>query len=166
MNTGTSTRLLVTAALTIALTGCSTADKEMAPPPKPAPVAAPAPPPPPPMVKAPAPTYVIEGVNFDFDKSTLKPTATNILDGVARKLSEQGEIRYEVAGFTDSVGSDTYNQSLSERRAAVVREYLVAHGVDGEQLTTRGYGEANPVAGNDTQGGRAKNRRVEVRPVN
>jgi len=153
--------LLVTGALALAITGCSTAPKNVAPEPQPAPVAAPPPPPPP----EPAPSYVIQGVNFDFDKATLKPSARDILDEVATALRQQPDVSYEVAGFTDSVGSDAYNQGLSERRAAAVRDYLVSHGVEAGQLSARGYGESNPVASNDTRAGRAENRRVEVRPL-
>jgi outer membrane protein OmpA-like peptidoglycan-associated protein len=155
--------LLVTAALALTITGCSTASKNIAPEPQPAPIAAPAPPPAP--VMAPAPTYVIEDVNFDFDKSTLKPAATGILDKVAADLRQQSGVGYEVAGFTDSVGSEAYNQGLSERRAGAVRDYLVNHGVTAEQLTARGYGESSPLASNATAAGRAQNRRVEVRPL-
>jgi len=161
MNTRTTSALLVTAALTLALAGCSTASKTMAPAPQPAPVAVatPAPPPPPP------PAYVIEDVNFDFDKSSLRPSATATLDQVATGLRQQGGVKYEVAGHTDSVGSEAYNMSLSARRAESVRAYLVDHGVSAAQLSTRGYGESNPVASNATAEGRARNRRVEVRPI-
>jgi OOP family OmpA-OmpF porin len=167
MFTETRRLLLVTAALSVALAGCSTAEKNMAPPPKPAPVMAPAPPPPPPPPPPPkvmAPTFVIDDVNFAYDKSELRPTATDTLDRVAGELRGQPDVHYEVAGFTDSSGSDAYNQSLSERRAGAVGDYLMGHGVDGGQLTMRGYGENNPVATNATKEGRAKNRRVEIRP--
>jgi outer membrane protein OmpA-like peptidoglycan-associated protein len=163
MHKQTRTTLLVTAALTITIAGCGTAPKNTAPPPAPAPIAvAPAPAPAP---MAPPPAYVIEDVNFDHDKSTLKPTATDTLDQVATGLRHQPDVRYEVAGHTDSDGSDAYNQSLSERRAASVQKYLIDRDVDSRQLSTRGYGETNPVATNATKEGRAKNRRVEVRPI-
>jgi OOP family OmpA-OmpF porin len=165
--------LLVSAALTLTVAGCSTAPKNVAPEPVPAPMAAPAPAPrpapPPPRVVAPAPvpapSYVIEDVHFDFDRATLKPGATSTLDQVANELQQQRGVRYEVVGHTDSVGSDAYNQGLSERRAEAVRAYLVSHGVSASQLTTRGEGESNPVASNTTSADRAKNRRVEVRPI-
>ena len=67
-----------------------------------------------------------------------------------------------VGGHTDSVGTDAYNQTLSERRAASVKDYLVGQGVDGSRLSTAGYGESNPIASNDTADGRALNRRVEL----
>ena len=167
MFTQTRRLLLVTAALSVALAGCSTAEKNTAPPPKPAPVAAPAPPPAPPpkVMAAPAPiVYVIDDVNFDFDKSTLRPTAASTLDQVADDLRKQPDVDYEIAGFTDSIGSQAYNQGLSERRAGAVRDYLVGQGVGSSQLTTRGYGDSNPVESNANKEGRAKNRRVEIRP--
>lgn len=171
MNTNIKRLLLVTSALVMILAGCGTTSKTTAPPPQPAPVAAPEPappppPPPPPPEPAPAPTYVIESdVLFDFDKSTLKPAAIDTLDRVANELRQQPGVRYEVAGFTDSVGSVAYNQGLSERRAEAVRSYLVSRGVSAGQLTTRGYSESNPVASNATAAGRSMNRRVEIRPI-
>ena len=147
--------LLATAALALTITGCSMGSKNIAP----EPVAAPEP------VMAPEPAYVIEGVTFDFNKATLKPAATETLDKVAAELRKQTEVAYEVAGFTDNSGPEAYNQGLSERRAIAVRDYLVDHGVSAEQLTVRGHGESNPVASNATKAGRAKNRRVEIRPT-
>ena len=156
----TNSILLVAAALSVTLAGCATS-KNMAAAPDPAPIAAPEPA----VAPEPAPTYVIQDVNFDFDKSTLKPLATDILDRVAAELNRQPDVRYEVAGFTDSVGSDSYNQGLSERRAGSVRDYLIDHGISSGQFTTNGYSESNPVASNATADGRAQNRRVEVRPI-
>jgi OmpA-OmpF porin, OOP family len=156
MDIRTSWGLIVAGGLAMILAGCGTAPK----PPLPAPVAAaPAPAPPPP------PTYVIQDVHFDFDRSELKPSAVATLDQVAADLRQHGTVRYEVAGFTDSIGSEAYNQSLSERRAESVRAYLVSRGVDSMQLSARGYGESSPVASNATAEGRARNRRVEVRPI-
>ncbi len=160
MYTFPRTTLLLTAALALTLAGCSTDSKNMAPAPQAAMVPAPAPAPAP----VPAPSYVIEDVNFDFDKSALKPAATDTLDQAVTGLRERPTVMYEVAGFTDSVGSDAYNQGLSERRAGAVYDYLVNAGVPAGQLTVRGYGESNPMASNETDAGRAQNRRVEVRP--
>lgn len=156
MNILTRSILLVMVGLSLTMAGCA-ASKNMAAAPEPVPETEPAP--------EPAPTYVIQDVNFDFDKSTLKPRATDTLDHVAAELRAQSDVRYEVAGFTDSVGTDAYNQKLSERRAVAVRDYLVSRGVDSGQLSMRGYGESNPIASNDTAQGRAQNRRVEVRPL-
>jgi outer membrane protein OmpA-like peptidoglycan-associated protein len=130
-------------------------------------VAAPPPPPPPP---PPAPVakkkIVLRGVNFDFDKSTLQPQGKPILDEAARILKENPSINVQVQGHTDSVGTDAYNLRLSDRRAATVKNYLVSQGVAASRLTTKGFGEANPVASNDTADGRAQNRRVELVPTN
>ncbi|HEY9097831.1 MAG TPA: OmpA family protein [Thiobacillus sp.] len=108
---------------------------------------------------------VLEGVNFDNDQATLKADATAILDQVAVSLKAWGDTKVEVAGHTDSQGSDAYNMSLSQRRADAVRSYLVGKGVAADRLTAKGYGETSPVASNDTDDGRYKNRRVELIPV-
>jgi outer membrane protein OmpA-like peptidoglycan-associated protein len=104
----------------------------------------------------------LEGVHFEFDKATLTPEAMAILDKAAGLLASQAKVVVEVAGHTDNVGSDTYNQGLSERRAIAVKDYLESKGITATRLTARGYGEAQPVASNDTDEGRALNRRVEL----
>jgi outer membrane protein OmpA-like peptidoglycan-associated protein len=136
---------------------------------EPAPAPAPARPAPPPPAPAPAPTpeaaeerIVLRGVNFDFDKADIRPDAAVILDEAASILNDNPGRNVSVAGHTDSVGADAYNQSLSERRAAAVKDYLAGRGVDAGRLTTSGYGESNPIASNDTADGRALNRRVEL----
>ena len=139
---------------------CRAMQKEEAPPPPP-PVAKPVPKPAP----APAPVeekIVLRGVNFDFDKADIRPDAAVILDEAASILNENSGKSVSVGGHTDSVGADAYNLTLSERRAASVKDYLVSKGVDASRLTTHGYGEANPIASNDTADGRALNRRVEL----
>lgn len=104
----------------------------------------------------------LEGVHFDFDKSTLRPEAIAILNEAAGLLKSQATVVVEVAGHTDSVGSEQYNQGLSERRAQAVKDYLESQGITATRLTARGYGEAQPIASNDTEEGRAQNRRVEL----
>ena len=167
MKKGTSRLLLATAAFAFVLSGCSTADKMVAPAPKPAPVAAKAPPPPPPPPKPKmAPTYVIEGVNFDTDSAALKPAATAKLDEVVTGLNKHPEVRYEIRGYTDSTGSADYNIGLSDRRAKSVQGYLVKKGVSADQVrSVNGFGEEDPVASNRTKQGRAQNRRVEIKPI-
>ncbi len=152
--------LLVAAGLSVSIAGCATS-KNMAAAPTPAPIAAPETA----QAPEPAPTFVIQDVNFDFDKSNLKPRATDTLDHVAAELRKRPGVSYEVAGFTDSVGSDAYNQGLSERRAVSVRDYLISRGVSAGQLGTNGYSESHPIASNNDAHGRAQNRRVEVRPI-
>jgi len=102
---------------------------------------------------------------FDFDKSVLKPEGKAKLDDLVSKV--QG-INLEVivaVGHTDSVGSDAYNQKLSERRAQAVKAYLESKGIDKSRVYTEGKGEKQPVADNKTKDGRAKNRRVEIEVV-
>lgn len=110
-----------------------------------------------------APAYELEGVRFDFDSARLTPDSKASLDDAVKILERHSELQVEIAGHTDSIGSETYNQGLSERRARAVRDYLVAHGIDAGRLTVRGYGETEPVADNATRVGRAANRRVEMR---
>ena len=102
------------------------------------------------------------GVHFDFDKATLKPEAKSVLDQAAALLQKHERVVVEVAGHTDSVGSDEYNMGLSDRRANSVKDYLTAKGVKASRLSAHGYGESRPVASNDTDEGRAENRRVEL----
>jgi OOP family OmpA-OmpF porin len=104
----------------------------------------------------------LDGVNFDFDKATLRPDAKAILDQAVALLEKHERVVVEVAGHTDSIGPEDYNQGLSERRAQSVQDYLVSKGIRASRLTARGYGETMPIASNDTKEGRAENRRVEL----
>jgi OOP family OmpA-OmpF porin len=127
-------------------------------------VAEPAPLPPPPPPAPVTETVVLKGVNFCFNCDKLSGEAKAILDGNAMALvKDHPNATFEVAGHTDSKGSDSYNKSLSQRRANNVRAYLVEQGVDGSRMTATGYGESQPVADNATEAGRAQNRRVELR---
>ena len=101
-------------------------------------------------------------VLFDFDKSSLKPAAIEILDSILPKLMAADVIAITISGHTDWIGSDQYNQGLSERRAASVANYLVSQGVPAERIQSQGFGESQPVADNKTDEGRAQNRRVEI----
>lgn len=140
-----------------------------APAPAPAPRAAepePAPAPAPVEEPAPAPQaqrIVLRGVQFDTDKSDIRADAGVILDEAASQLSQVPSTAVSVEGHTDAVGSDAYNQSLSERRAGAVKDYLAGKGVDAGRLSSAGYGESQPVADNATADGRALNRRVELK---
>ncbi|MGD8337621.1 MAG: OmpA family protein [Desulfobacterales bacterium] len=100
---------------------------------------------------------------FDFDKADVKPEAFYILDEAATVLADNPNVNVEIQGYTDSIGSEDYNLGLSQRRAEAVERYLEDNGVNPAQISAKGYGEANPVAPNDTKEGRAKNRRVEFR---
>jgi len=102
-------------------------------------------------------------VNFDFDKATLRPDAVAILSEATQILNRYPDLKVEVAGHTDSVGTDAYNQKLSERRAKTVYDYLTNNGVSASRLLGPvGYGESRPIDTNDTAEGRAKNRRTEL----
>lgn len=105
---------------------------------------------------------VLEDVNFEFDSATLTMGAERILDDVADKLRANQNVRVRIEGHTDSMGSEAYNQDLSQARADAVADYLMRQGVDAERMRTIGYGESQPVASNDTDAGRAENRRVEL----
>lgn len=127
----------------------------------PEPYVAPAPVAEPPMRPLPV-SITLNGVNFDFDKCTLRNDALAILDEAVRVLNGN-DIRVEIAGHTDWIGSDAYNQTLSECRAKVVDRYLADHGVAGAKISAvNGYGESRPIDTNDTDEGRARNRRTEL----
>ena len=102
---------------------------------------------------------------FDFDKSTIKPEGRNILDQIAQQSQQLALESVIAVGHTDSVGTEEYNQALSERRAASVKNYLVSKGVPADQIIASGKGESAPVASNATREGRAQNRRVEIEIV-
>lgn len=105
------------------------------------------------------------GVLFDFDKATLKPESDPILGRVQAMLMKDAALQVEVQGHTDAVGTDAYNQTLSDARAHSVVGWLTQHGIAADRLTAKGYGKTVPVATNDTDEGRAKNRRVEVAKI-
>lgn len=144
-----------------------------------APVAEEPPPPPAPVVEeTPEPTAVVidlRGINFKFDRprkgeSNINPTLQEptadsiaILDQAADVLQRNPNVMVRVEGHTDSVGSDAYNMGLSDRRAQIVNDYLLSHGVSASQISgVEGFGESRPVQTNDTKEGRAANRRTEL----
>lgn len=108
-------------------------------------------------------TVVLSGVNFELGSDVLTEDATLTLNAVAGDLAARPEIKVEIGGHTDDSGDEAYNQDLSQRRAESVRSYLTEQGVDAGRLTAVGYGESQPVAGNDSAEGRAQNRRVELK---
>lgn len=111
-------------------------------------------------------TVVLKTVNFDFGSDKLTSDAKTTLDQVAKSLATQPTLRVEIAGHTDSLGPQAINLTLSEKRSIAVKSYLVAHGVAAERLRAEGYGEFNPIATNETEEGRARNRRVEFKVLN
>jgi len=101
-------------------------------------------------------------VLFDFNKYTLKPTAREKLAKVSGILLAHPDPKVQVEGHTDSIGSEEYNQKLSEERAGSVKDYLVSQNVHDNNVTAEGFGKNDPIADNSTAAGRAKNRRVEL----
>ncbi len=102
------------------------------------------------------------GILFDFDSADLRQNAKNEIDQLSDILEKYEDTNILVAGYTDSVGSEDYNQKLSERRAKSVVDYANSLGVDQSRFNVVGHGESNPIATNDTEWGRQQNRRVEV----
>lgn len=118
-------------------------------------------------VVAPTATKVVLNADtfFDFDKDTLKPEGRQVLDQVAAQANSINLETLIAVGHTDSIGTEQYNQGLSERRANTVKQYLVSKGIDSNRIYTEGKGELQPVASNATREGRAQNRRVEIEIV-
>lgn len=102
------------------------------------------------------------GVLFDFNKATLQPASDGPLGQVAALMAADPSLKIEVQGHTDNVGGDDYNQKLSEARANSVMIWLTQHGVAAGRMTAKGYGKTRPVADNNSDEGRMKNRRVEI----
>ncbi len=100
--------------------------------------------------------------SFAFDRADIKPEFKPTLDKVAGVLRDDPNVRITIIGFTDSIGSEEYNQRLSERRARATADYLISRGVSSSQILSRGLGESEPRASNATAEGRAQNRRVEI----
>ena len=101
-------------------------------------------------------------ISFDTNQSIIKPNLRPILDQFAQGLSSQPNTEIRIVGHTDSTGSDAINNPLSVNRAASARDYLVARGVDGRRIQIDGRGAREPIADNNTDAGRAKNRRIEI----
>jgi len=106
---------------------------------------------------------VLRGINFDFDRSNIKPEFIPVLDEAVEILKASPDVKVIIEGHTCWIGTEKYNQGLSERRAASVCNYLVKKGVSQNMLETVGYGETNPIADNHTRDGRSMNRRVEFK---
>lgn len=106
-----------------------------------------------------------EGVTFDVDSSALQPGFRPTLDQIAQNLNQYPNSLIDVYGHTDSTGSEQYNQTLSENRARTVANYLSMQGVSATRIRSQGFGETMPVADNNTEEGRRRNRRVEIKIV-
>jgi outer membrane protein OmpA-like peptidoglycan-associated protein len=112
--------------------------------------------------EAAAARFVLDGVNFDTGKATIRPESFPRLDSVVEYLSHKKSARIEISGHTDNVGNPKSNKALSEKRAQACRDYLVSKGIDASRIQAVGYGDERPVAGNDTDAGRQQNRRIEA----
>ncbi|HSL21904.1 MAG TPA: OmpA family protein [Vicinamibacterales bacterium] len=110
-------------------------------------------------------SVAVYGINFDTGKATITSGSEKVLQEVLSLMQQQADWRFEVQGHTDSVGSKASNQALSEQRAAAVAAWLAKNGIASARLTSRGYGDAVPVADNATEEGRARNRRVELKKI-
>ena len=106
---------------------------------------------------------VLNNIFFDFDKATLRPESKTELDRLTTLLSEMPSLKIEISGHTDNVGSAAYNKTLSQNRAKSVVDYLVKNGISAGRLTYKGYGFDQPIASNDNDAGRQKNRRTEFK---
>ena len=106
---------------------------------------------------------VLHGISFGFDSAEIRPESSGLLDQVASALATEDASAVVIEGHTSSEGSDEYNRSLSERRAASVVEALIGRGVAANRLRSEGLGESRPIASNDDEAGRSMNRRVEIR---
>jgi len=145
-----------------------------APPPPPPPAPAPAPPPPPPPPKpappppppAPKPAPVFENIYFNENKTNIDPMAAKALDRDGEMLKENPDIKVEIAGHTDTAGTEKARQKISEKRAESAKKYLMdKFNISGDRMMVKGYGSTKPIADNSTKEGRAKNRRVEIKII-
>ena len=131
--------------------------------PKPTPMAEA--PKPTPMAEAPKPALPSSVVLFSFNSADIRSEAYPTLNEAANIMKQNPDLNSRIDGYADSTGNEAYNIGLSERRAKAVKDFFVSKGIDPERLTIKGFGDADPVANNDTKEGRAKNRRVELKPV-
>ncbi len=110
-------------------------------------------------------TYIFEGIQFDTAKWSFKPQSYAVMDKIVKTMETHPNLKVEIQGHTDNKGSAPYNQALSDKRAKAVMEYIVSKGIAAERLTAKGYGLSMPLESNDTEAGRAANRRVELKPI-
>ena len=110
-------------------------------------------------------SVVLKNVQFELNSSELTAGSSESLDKVVDAMNEYGTLRIEIQAHSDSSGDAAYNQSLSEKRASSVRDYLVGKGIASDRMEAKGYGESQPIADNDTRDGRVANRRVELKVI-
>jgi len=110
-------------------------------------------------------TAILENIFFDVDKFDLKEKSVTELQKILRFMRENPRVRVEISGHTDNTGSAAHNNELSEQRARAVNQYLIDKGIDQSRLIPRGYGSSHPIASNDTEEGRQKNRRIQFKII-
>jgi outer membrane protein OmpA-like peptidoglycan-associated protein len=110
-------------------------------------------------------TIVLKNIFFESNKYDLKPESQVELDKLVQLMQENPTLKIQIEGYTDNIGNKADNIHLSENRAKAVVNYLLSKGIAASRLTAKGFGETNPVAGNDTEEGRAQNRRTELKVV-
>ncbi|UKN03239.1 OmpA family protein [Paracrocinitomix mangrovi] len=109
--------------------------------------------------------FTLEDLHFEYNSAEIQASSYDILDRLVDFLNYETDGKYEIGGHTDAIGSDKDNYTLSENRAQAVRQYLIDHGITADRLVAKGYGESKPIADNETDEGRAQNRRTEVRKL-
>jgi len=109
--------------------------------------------------------FILAGVNFDTAKATIRPESFPRLDTVVEFMAHKKSARIEISGHTDNVGDAKANKTLSEKRAQACRNYIVSKGIDKKRLDAVGFGDEHPIAPNDTEEGRQKNRRIEAKEL-
>lgn len=113
----------------------------------------------------PARVIVLENVEYDFNKSTIRKTSFKTLDDLYEVMTYKPNLVIEIGGHTDNIGTDQSNELLSLYRSNSIKSYLVKKGISADRIQTKGYGESFPIADNDTEEGRQKNRRTEVKII-
>ena len=104
----------------------------------------------------------VYGINFDIDKANLKPGAEKVVIEIVKLMKSNPQLKIEIQGHTDNTGSTAHNLSLSKQRAETVQKFLMLYGIHSSRIVPKGFGSSKPIAANDTQKDRAKNRRVEL----
>ncbi len=109
--------------------------------------------------------FILAGVEFDTGKATIRPDSFSRLDSVVEFMAHKKDARIEISGHTDNVGNPKANKTLSEQRAQACRNYIVSKGIDKKRLAAVGFGDEHPIAPNDSEEGRQKNRRIEAKEL-
>lgn len=110
----------------------------------------------------PASNFILENVEFDFGKATLRPQSLATLNHLIEYLKRKSRVHIEIAGFTDNIGTHAENQKLSLERARSIFKFLNQNGISEERMTIKGYGDSQPITENNSEEGRQKNRRIEI----